>query len=76
MLNQKIPGYIHQPGSFFLPQLGEARAESQMINLLRTARATAPARQVTPSLHRMLLTGDMMVEGLTINLGAMRVSLR
>src|SRR5689334_12829375 len=41
--------------------------------LLRSASVTASVRLATPNLERMLLTCDLMVDGLTVNLAAICV---
>ena len=52
-----------------IPALGGDEKAQEMIRL-RKARVTASVRLATPNLERMLLTWDLMVDGLTVSFPA------
>ena len=64
-----IPQLHPATGECCSPPLGGEEKDQEMIRL-RRASVTAFVRLVTPSLDYMLLTWDLMVDGLTVSLQA------
>src|SRR5690349_10255004 len=73
ILLQKLPHRIHQPGNFYIRHLGEIQEKTQETICVRRASVTASVRLPTPSLDKILLTCDLIVDRLTINLPAIRL---